>query len=233
VRVAGHFRLVNTSIQFTSQVCLHRPFCRIAPGVGALEKLSFLCSIRNRRCECLNLRVILGGRGRIGTSDPLFYLPAPGKPAVNRMEPITMFHFPLKGFLITERNRADLDWSSGSFNWRYRNRLTAERRLHDSLLPSEALRQRRSLPRKPIRKVGCPLPLSKHIELDPYYQHENAPKSPEKRCRIDTLALLSQEQEMKCGFAEQEAWETEIRSPNFGCVVIAKGSLGSYIGRVA
>jgi hypothetical protein len=26
------------------------------------------------------------------------YLPAPGKPAVNRMEPVTMFHFPSEGF---------------------------------------------------------------------------------------------------------------------------------------
>src|SRR5271163_3918646 len=39
------------------------------------------------------------------------YLPAPGKPAVNRMQPFVMFHFPLKGFLITDKNRADLDWS--------------------------------------------------------------------------------------------------------------------------
>jgi hypothetical protein len=31
------------------------------------------------------------------------YLPAPGKPAVNRMGPVAMFHFPLKGFLIADR----------------------------------------------------------------------------------------------------------------------------------
>jgi hypothetical protein len=65
-----------------------------------------------------------------------------GEPAVNRMEPVAMFHFPLKGFLITDKNRADLDWSSGSFNWRYRNRLTAERRLtihsyHPGLAPAQ------------------------------------------------------------------------------------------------
>jgi hypothetical protein len=58
------------------------------------------------------------------------YLPAPDKPTVNRMEPAATFHFPLKSFLITDKNRADLDWSVGSFSWRYRrNRLTAERRL--------------------------------------------------------------------------------------------------------
>lgn len=37
-------------------------------------------------------------------------------------------NFPLKaGALILDRNRADLDWKSGSFTWRYRNKLTLER----------------------------------------------------------------------------------------------------------
>ena len=31
--------------------------------------------------------------------------------------------------LITDRNRSDLDWSAGNFTWRYRNRLTVERRV--------------------------------------------------------------------------------------------------------
>jgi hypothetical protein len=39
-------------------------------------------------------------------------------------------HFPLPaGILITDRNRADLDWKNGSFTWRYRNKLTLERTL--------------------------------------------------------------------------------------------------------
>jgi len=38
------------------------------------------------------------------------------------------FHFPFPaGILITDRNRADLDWKNGSFTWRYRNKLTLER----------------------------------------------------------------------------------------------------------
>ena len=32
-------------------------------------------------------------------------------------------------FLLTDRNRADLDWKTGNFSWRYRNRLQIERRL--------------------------------------------------------------------------------------------------------
>jgi Protein of unknown function (DUF2490) len=108
------------------------------------------------------------------------YLPAPGKPAVNRMEPVVMFHFPLKGFLITDKNRADLDWSSASFNWRYRNRLTAERRLTFHSYHPGPYASAEVFYESPFAKwadtrfyAGCLLPLSKHIELDPYYQHEN------------------------------------------------------------
>jgi WD40 repeat protein len=64
------------------------------------------------------------------TSGKCRYLPSPNKPTVNRLEPVATFHFPLMArILFTDRNRADLDWSNGSFTWRYRNRLTFERRL--------------------------------------------------------------------------------------------------------
>lgn len=109
------------------------------------------------------------------------YLPAPGKPAVNRMEPVAMFRFPVKGFLITDKNRADLDWSSGHFNWRYRNRLTAERRLTIHSYHPAPYASAEGFYESPFAKwaatrfyAGCLLPLSRHIELDPYYQHENS-----------------------------------------------------------
>lgn len=108
------------------------------------------------------------------------YLPAPGKPAVNRMQPVVMFHFPLKGFLFTDKNRADLDWSSGAFKWRYRNRLTAERRLTIRSYHPGPYASAEAFYENPYSKwsvtrlyAGCLLPLSKHVELDPYYQHEN------------------------------------------------------------
>ena len=57
------------------------------------------------------------------------YVPSPGNPTVKRFEPVLTTHLPMKGgLLITDRNRADLDWSDGKFVWRYRNRLTFERR---------------------------------------------------------------------------------------------------------
>ena len=108
------------------------------------------------------------------------YLPAPGKPPVNRMQPFVMFHFPLKGFLITDKNRADLDWSTGNMKWRYRNRLTAERRITIRSYHPGPYASAEAFYESPYSKwavtrsyAGCLLPLSKHVELDPYYQHEN------------------------------------------------------------
>jgi hypothetical protein len=46
------------------------------------------------------------------------YLPSPNEPAENRIEPVATFNYPLKaGFLLSDRNRADLDWKSGTFSW--------------------------------------------------------------------------------------------------------------------
>src|SRR5215467_3173583 len=56
------------------------------------------------------------------------YIIAPGALPENRMETIATFHFPLKaGFLLSDQNRADLDWKNGSFTWRYENKFTVER----------------------------------------------------------------------------------------------------------
>jgi hypothetical protein len=56
------------------------------------------------------------------------YITTPGAPPENRMETIATSHFPLKaGFLVSDMNRADLDWKNGSFTWRYENKLTVER----------------------------------------------------------------------------------------------------------
>jgi hypothetical protein len=38
------------------------------------------------------------------------------------------FHLPVfAAILLSDRNRADLDWQAGAFTWRYRNKLAAER----------------------------------------------------------------------------------------------------------
>jgi len=109
------------------------------------------------------------------------YVPSPGKPTVNRLEPVLTFHFPLVAqILLSDRNRADLDWSSGNFTWRYRNRLTLERRITiRSYYPApyvsaEAFYESRySKWSTTALYVGCLFPVGKHIELDSYYEHEN------------------------------------------------------------
>jgi hypothetical protein len=109
------------------------------------------------------------------------YLPSPNAPTRKRMEPVAMFHFPIKGrILITDKNRADLDWSNRSFTWRYRNRITAERRFtihsyHPGPYASAEFFYESQYAKWSITRLfaGCLLQLGKHIELDPYYQHDN------------------------------------------------------------
>jgi hypothetical protein len=53
--------------------------------------------------------------------------PANGGAATNRMEPVMTMRFPVtKRLLLTDRNRFDLDWKSGDFAWRYRNRVQVQ-----------------------------------------------------------------------------------------------------------
>jgi hypothetical protein len=109
------------------------------------------------------------------------WVPSPGKPTINRMEPVLTFHIPMTArLLITDRNRADLDWSNGSFNWRYRNRLTVERRFTISnyhpapYISAEAFYESQYTKWSSTNLyAGCLLPVGKHVEFDPYYEHEN------------------------------------------------------------
>jgi hypothetical protein len=108
-------------------------------------------------------------------------VPSPGKPTINRMEPVLTFHVPITArILITDRNRADLDWSPGKFVWRYRNRLTAERRFtiknyHPAPYVSAELFYESQYSKISSTNLyaGCLLPVNKHIEFDPYCEHEN------------------------------------------------------------
>jgi Protein of unknown function (DUF2490) len=109
------------------------------------------------------------------------YVPTPGKPTVNRLEPAFTFHVPIVArILISDRNRADLDWSGGSFTWRYRNRLTLERRItihsyHPAPYASAEVFYESKYGKWSTTAlyVGCLFPVGKHVEIDPYYEHEN------------------------------------------------------------
>jgi hypothetical protein len=109
------------------------------------------------------------------------YLISPGEPSTQRMQPMVTSHFPLKdGFLASDRNRADLDWKSGVFSWRYRNKLTIERavridRYH--FIPYVAAEpyytSQYSKWSTTDLYVGGLFPVGKHVQFNCYYDHEN------------------------------------------------------------
>jgi hypothetical protein len=126
------------------------------------------------------------------------YVPSPDKPTVNRLEPVATFHFPMPGrILISDTNRADLDWSNGNFTWRYRNRLTLERRVrirsyHPGPYVSAEVFYASQYGKWSSTNLyaGCLLRLSKHVQFDPYYEHENnTGKSPNQQVNAAGLVL--------------------------------------------
>ena len=125
------------------------------------------------------------------------YLPqANGSPATNRMEPVLTFRFPAKRFLLTDRNRGDLDWASGNFTWRYRNRFEVEKTLtirsyHPAPYASAEFFYDSQYGKWADTAifVGCLFPLGKHVEFNPYYEHQNnTGKSPNKQ--LNQLGLM-------------------------------------------
>lgn len=109
------------------------------------------------------------------------YITAPGAPLENRMLLAVTSNFPMKaGFSLSDRNRADLDWKGGGFTWRYRNKLTVERTF--------AIRSYHFIPyaaaelfyESQYSKIsttslyaGALFPVGKHVEFNPYYEHDN------------------------------------------------------------
>jgi hypothetical protein len=109
------------------------------------------------------------------------YITALNAPPENRMLVATIFNFPLRaGFLISDRNRSDLDWKSGKFTWRYRNRFELERTvavLSYHLIPYLAsepyYESQYNKWSTTALYAGCLFPIDKHVQFDSYYEHEN------------------------------------------------------------
>ena len=110
------------------------------------------------------------------------YLPYPSSPPTNRLEPVLTFNLPTPRikFLVSDRNRFDLDWQNGSFNWRYRNRLQFERTVrlgsyHLSPYASVEFYYESSYSKwaDTALYAGCLFPIGKHFDLNPYYEHQN------------------------------------------------------------
>ncbi len=126
------------------------------------------------------------------------YLPqANGAPATSRMEPVVTFRYPMKRFLLTDRNRADLDWKRGDFTWRYRNRFEIEKTLairsyHPALYASAEFFYESQYSKWSDTAIyaGCLFPIGKHVEFNPYYEHQNVTgKRPNQQLNQLGLAL--------------------------------------------
>lgn len=109
------------------------------------------------------------------------YITAPNASPKNRLLTALTFHFPARAaIVITDRNRADLDWKNGAFSWRYRNKLTLDKTL--------AIRSYHLIPYASVEPfyesqyqkwsttslyAGCLLPVGKHVQFNPYFEHDN------------------------------------------------------------
>jgi len=119
------------------------------------------------------------------------YLPTPNEAPTNRFEPLFTLNYPVPRirFLLSDRNRADLDWQGGNFTWRYRNRVQLERTLklgsyHPSPYASAEFYYESQYQKWSDTAIyaGCIFPIGKHVEFNPYYEHQNSTgKSPNQR----------------------------------------------------
>ncbi|MGA2369548.1 MAG: DUF2490 domain-containing protein [Candidatus Korobacteraceae bacterium] len=125
------------------------------------------------------------------------YLPrANGAPATNRMEPVVTFNYSMNGnFLLSDRNRADLDWST-NFTWRYRNRFQIERAItlrsyHPSPYASVEFfyQSKYSKWSDTALYAGCIFPIGQHVEFNPYYEHQNSTGSSPNQ-KLNQLGLM-------------------------------------------
>jgi hypothetical protein len=117
-------------------------------------------------------------------------LATPGSPLTNRMELTATSHFPTRpGFLLSDRNLSDLDWSDGRFKWRYRNKIEIEKRMvirsyHPAPYSSIEVYYESQYQKWSTTEVyfGCLFPIRKRFEIDSYYEHQNnTGKSPNRQ----------------------------------------------------
>ncbi len=109
------------------------------------------------------------------------YLSAPNSPSTNRIPIAATSNLPMKyRFLLSDRNRADLDWSAGEFEWRYRNMLSLQRTLeihsyHLTPYASAEIYYESQYGKVSTTELyaGSHLPIGKHISFTGYYEHQN------------------------------------------------------------
>ncbi len=117
-------------------------------------------------------------------------LPSPSAPVTNRWELVATANFPLRGgILLSDRNRADLDWQSGKFDWRYRNRLSLEGSIKLRTYRPRIYARDEEFYESQYQKwsttalyAGGTFPVRKRLDFGPYYCHQNnTGKSPNQQ----------------------------------------------------
>jgi hypothetical protein len=125
------------------------------------------------------------------------YLPPVSSPPKNRLETFLTSNFALKGkILLSDRNRADLDWQNGVFTWQYRNRLQLERTVSIRSYHFSPYVSAEPFYLSKYHKwsdtalyAGCLIPIRRHTEFNPYYEHQNnTGKHPNEQ--LDQLGLM-------------------------------------------
>lgn len=124
------------------------------------------------------------------------YLPSPGNPSTNRILLVATSNIPLKRFLITDRNRLEINFTSGNTYWRYRNKLMLEHTIritsyHPSLNAGVECYYNSRYEKWSTTTLyaGLIFPIGKKLELNPYYEHQNSTGvSPNQQ--INALGLI-------------------------------------------
>ncbi len=124
-------------------------------------------------------------------------LPSPSAPVTNRWELVATANLPLHwGIMLSDRNRADLDWQSGNFDWRYRNRLSLERSVKFGSYHPRAYIRDEEFYESRYQKwsttalyAGGTFPAGKRLDFGPYYCHQNnTGKNPNQQ--LNQLGLI-------------------------------------------
>jgi len=140
--------------------------------IKSLPKLAAIAAQDSDKSEGPLLVLSLGYR---------YLAQASGAPGTNRIEPVATLQ-PLLwgGFRLLDRNRFDLDWETGSYYWRYRNRLQLERGFVAGRHRITPYASAEIFYQSKYQKwsetdlyAGFRLPVTKIVAFNTYYEHEN------------------------------------------------------------
>lgn len=110
------------------------------------------------------------------------YLPeANGGAATNRIQTDANLRSPAsRKLLLSDRNRFEFNWKSHGFTWEYRNRFRVEGPIklgsyHPTPYASVEAYYESQYGKfaDTAIEVGSLFPIGKHVQLDPYYEHQN------------------------------------------------------------